>query len=369
MKIFTENSKKYKVLTPTGYKDFAGVAYMGDKPIFRIDLEDGKFLECTNNHKLYLADMSQIALHDILPDMLISVDGNVSKVIDITNTGRIESVYDLIEVEDGYRYFTNGILSSNCKFAGEESTLITGVVLETLKGSDPLFKTGEIRWYTKISPEKTYVVALDPGYGVGQDSACIEVFSLPDMVQVAEWCHNRTTVPNQVKTMQTIVNSIYHDIKRQGYKSEPEIYYTLENNSLGEAALQSVSDIGEENFQGQFLHEPKKSGTIRYRKGLNTNGRTKVAACTKLKSLIESNRLRINSKLLISELKFFVASGGSYAAKTGYHDDTVMSTTLCVRLMQMVVNWDDRVGDIIRDVFDDDIISNREPMPFSVMIN
>lgn len=256
-----------------------------------------------------------------------------------------------------------------CEFAGEETSLISGITLSRLTGTDPLFKTGEIRWYSKISTDKTYVVALDPGFGIGQDAACVQVWSLPDMNQVAEWNHSRTSIPNQVKTMQTIINSIYHDIKRQGYKGEPEIYFTLENNSLGEAALLAVTEIGEENFMGQFLHEPKKFGMVRHRKGLNTNGRSKLAACTKLKSLIESDKLNINSKLLITQLKFFVSAGGSYAAKQGQHDDTVMATMLCVRLMQMVTNWDDRVGEMMKDVFDDEETSARDPMPFAVMFS
>lgn len=257
-----------------------------------------------------------------------------------------------------------------CKFGGEESTLLTGLALRNLgQGIEPLIKTGEIRWYDKIDSSKIYLVGLDPSHGIGQDSACVAVWSLPDMVQVAEWSHDRTPVSQQVKIFQTIINSLYHDIKRQGYKGEPEIFYTLENNSVGMAALEVISDIGEENFLGQFLHEPKKIGTPRHTKGLNTNGKTKNSACVKLKSLIENNRLNIKSKMLIAQLKFFVASKGSYAAKTGYHDDCVSATLLCVRLMQLVTNWDDRVGEILKDVFDDAEDTSRDPMPFAIMIN
>lgn len=259
----------------------------------------------------------------------------------------------------------------NCVFAGEESTLINSLALQRLTscGRDPIFKIGDIRWYEKILQQNTYVIALDPSAGIGKDNACIQVWSLPDMKQVAEWSSNRVSIPNQVRNMQKIINYINSEIKKQGFKSEPEIYYTLENNSWGEAALQTVADIGEENFAGQFLHEPKRFGLIRKRKGLNTNVRSKAAACARFKSLIEGNRLTISSRLLIKELKFFVSKGNSFEAKTGETDDCVMATLLCVRLMQMVTNWDDRVGDLLQDVFDDDQLDNREPMPFSVLIS
>jgi hypothetical protein len=258
-----------------------------------------------------------------------------------------------------------------CVFAGEESSLISSLTLQRLRGVDPILKThGDVRWYDKVTSDRIYLVSLDPSAGVGKDGACIQVWSLPDMMQIAEWNSNKVGIPNQVRTMQTIINAIYQEIKKTGFKGEPEIYFTLENNSWGEAALQTVSDIGEENFSGQFLHEPRRPGTVRLRKGLNTNGRSKSSACTKLKSLVESNKLKIQSKMLVRQLKFFVAKGDSFAAKSGENDDCVMSTMLCVRMMQMVTNWDDRVGEMMKDVFDgDEANDHRDPMPFSIMIS
>ena len=79
--------------------------------------------------------------------------------------------------------------------------------------------------------------------------------------------------------------------------------------------------------------------------------------------------MTINSKQLVKELKFFVSKGDSFAAKIGEHDDCVMSTVLCVRMMQMITNWDDRVGEMMKDVFGDETTDDREPMPFSIMIS
>ena len=95
-----------------------------------------------------------------------------------------------------------------CEFLTADSTLINAVTLLKLQGTDPIFKTNEIRWYDNIYPNKTYLIALDPSAGVGKDFAAIEVYVLPDMKQIAEWTHNRTSIPNQVKTMQNIVNFI-----------------------------------------------------------------------------------------------------------------------------------------------------------------
>ena len=143
-------------------------------------------------------------------------------------------------------------------------------------------------------------------------------------------------------------------------KDDRCIYYTIENNSIGEAAIVSLNDFGEINIPGYFLTEP---GTKR--RGFNTSHKPKIAACAKLKTLIESQRMIINSRPLISELKTFVASGVSYAAKPGEHDDLVMATVLIVRMLGVLQNYHQELDGQISDHSDNTI----EPMPFVVMIS
>lgn len=255
------------------------------------------------------------------------------------------------------------------QFLTADETLINSVTLLKLQGVDPQFKTGEIRWYDKLKANTTYLVALDPSAGVGKDPAAIEVFSVPDCKQVAEWTHNRTSIPNQVKTLQNIVNFIYHECKKlTGQRGDPEIYFTLENNSWGEAALLTINEIGEERFNGQMLHEQRQRGQGRPRRGLNTNVRSKSLACTKLKSLIESGRMEVFSRSLVRQLKFFVSKGDSFAAKQGENDDCVMATLLCVRMMYILQNYDEKVENLLKDNFGEDEYYE-EPMPISVIIN
>jgi hypothetical protein len=69
--------------------------------------------------------------------------------------------------------------------------------------------------------------------------------------------------------------------------------------------------------------------------------------------------MHLVSKALISELKTFVASGVSYAAKIGEHDDLVMATLLVVRMMQMLQSYDSDLDTEIKDARE-----FIEPMPF-----
>ena len=84
-----------------------------------------------------------------------------------------------------------------------------------------------------------------------------------------------------------------------------------------------------------------------------------MAACAKFKSLLESKKLTVHSRSLISELKTFVAHGGSYAAKTGETDDLVMSSLLIVRMIQQIGEYNSDLDSHMRD--HSEIIA---PLPF-----
>jgi hypothetical protein len=151
------------------------------------------------------------------------------------------------------------------------------------------------------------------------------------MEQVAEWRHNLTPIQSQVKHLREICR--YIETRGQEKGGSPQIYYSVENNSLGEAALVVISDIGEENFPGLFLSEPIRKGHVRkFRKGFNTTHRTKITSCSQLKNMLETYKMILRSKPLISELKTFVAHGVGFGAKTGEHDDLVSATLLIIRM-------------------------------------
>lgn len=246
----------------------------------------------------------------------------------------------------------------DCEFIIADETLIAPAKLMDLEGRNPIYKTGQVRWYKKPDPEKIYAIALDPSLGTGGDPAAIQVFEANSTEQVAEWKHNRTDIPTQIRILADIIKHINETVKNPA-----NIYYSVENNTIGEAALISIAEYGEENIEGYFLSEPG-SGTRRYRKGFNTTNKHKLSACAKLKHLIESRRMTISSASLISELKNFVSSGTSYAAKPGETDDLVMATVLVVRMMQLLQNYHADLDEHMKDHQD----HIDEPLPFVMTI-
>ena len=356
---YKENTKGYKVLTPSGYKSFAGIRRIRDRPIFRLEFIQDKWLECTDNHKLFIDEHTRVPVTELsVGDRVLSANGAIS-IISIYDTGRIEQVYDLVEVEDGHRYYSNSLLSSNCEFIINDETLINPVALFDLQGQEPLFKTGEVRWFQRPEPDRIYVVALDPSLGTGGDPAAIEVFEANTTTQVAEWRHNRSDIPTQIRALADIIRIINDTVR------DPRmIYYSVENNTIGEAALISIAEYGEENIQGYFLSEPGIAGHRRMRKGYNTTPKSKLAACAKFKHLVESHRLKISSASLVSECKTFVAHGTSYAAKPGETDDLVMASLLAVRMLQTLQTYHSDLDTQMRDHQDTTV----EPLPFVMLM-
>ena len=369
MKEFVPNTLGLKVQTLDGYKTFAGIAYMGDRPIIRIDFTNNRHLEVTPNHRLITPEGPVKISNLVVGNNVITKGGRKTKIKSIYDTGNTEPVYDLIEVEGNNTYYTNGILSHNCEFVTDDETLINPLTLSRMQGINPEFYTGTVRWFKEPEPNKTYIAALDPCVGTGYDYAAIQVYELPNMTQVAEWQHNQTAPRQQVAQLMKILFFIDQTLRDDPQQmGDPEIFWTVENNGLGEAILQIIEDTGEERFPGSFVSEKKRKGqSRRFRKGLNTDNRKKLSACARAKSLIESDRMTIKSNQLIKELKTFVSVDNSFRGKAGSHDDLVSAMLLCIRMLDVVLGWSTQVGDL-REFIDEDELFGEEDMPMPVVI-
>jgi hypothetical protein len=250
-----------------------------------------------------------------------------------------------------------------CEFLVFDETLINSLKLAAMEGVSPILNMGQTRWYKKPNSQYTYAVALDPSMGTGGDNAAIQVFELPSYEQVAEWQHNQTAIPGQIRVLADICKYI-----QQETKNDNGIYWSVENNGIGEACLLVINDFGEENIPGLFVSEPIRKGHVRkFRKGFNTTHGTKITACSRLKTMIENDKMTVRSKTLISELKGFVATGSSYQAKSGIGDDLVSATLLALRMMAVLKDWDPRIYSTFTQA--EDIEDYEAPMPIFISSN
>ena len=260
-----------------------------------------------------------------------------------------------------------------CEFVGDSDTLLNPLVFSRLHAAPPAFYIGATRWYHEPEPNHAYIVALDPSLGMHGDYGAIEVFQLPEMIQIAEWQSNIVAPRLQAAALREILISLDYTLRENPQQtSDPEIFFSFENNTIGEAILQIIEDSGEDRFPGMLVTERKRKNMPqpRVRRGMNTTPKRKLSACARLKSLVETDRIHISSENLISELKNFVAIGSTYKAKPGEHDDLVTATMLTIRAIDVIFTWGVYAGKL-REYIDDHEVSYQtddespyvEPMP------
>jgi hypothetical protein len=346
------NKLGLEVLTDSGWQLFEGLAVKGVKHTITVQLENTS-VTLTPDHHIFLETLEKISAESLKPGDMVCTLSGPQQVISVRENC-LEKVYDLVNVGNNKRFYADGILCSNCEFIIADETLINPNTLLMLDGIEPTHRQGQIRWYKKPQKGHIYTVALDPSIGTGGDPAAIEIYEADTMTQVGEWKHNKTDIPNQIKLIAQINKYIIECTE------EPNsLYYSVENNSIGEAALISLNEYGESNIPGTFLSEPGKK-----RKGFNTGPKSKLAACAKFKTLLESKKMTVNSRSLISELKSFVAHGGSYAAKVGDTDDLVMASLLNVRMIQELTSYHLDLENYVRD--HEEFVA---PLPFFAVIS
>ena len=250
--------------------------------------------------------------------------------------GRDQKWGDEMKAQLGEDRFNREI---GCEFIIADETLINPNTLIMMEGIEPVSRIGQVRWYKKPTKGNIYCVGLDPSLGTGGDPSAIQIFEANTTTQVGEWKHNKTDIPSQIKLLAQINKHIAE------CTNEPNnIYYSIECNGIGEAAIVSLNEYGEANIPGIFISEVGKG-----RRGFNTTNKSKLASCAKFKTLVESKKMTVNSRSLISELKAFVAHGGSYAAKIGDTDDLIMASLLVTRMLQQLSDYHYDLENQIRD--------------------
>jgi hypothetical protein len=347
-----KNTLDYKIKTPNGWESFAGVALMGTKPVKVLTFDDGTNISGTDNHILFTSDNVEILLKDVAIGTTLRGKSNKT-VVNISN-GEIEKVYDVIETES-HTFYANDILSHNCKFISSDpllfsSTYITNYYCDTKAEPD----ARDITWFDKITPGMSYVIAIDPASGTGSDYTVMIVYSFPELNQIAQFRSNTTSTP-------LVYNTFKHILRTIQAGGAENCYWSFENNGIGEGLI-SMYESDEKPIEfGDLISEPGKR-----RIGFFT-GKNKTNVCLLFKQIFESGKMTIKSPTVISEMKNFVRRSGSFSARTGSNDDTISAHLILVRMLQELVQYEERAYDVVfqhkegEDIFNDDDYDDYEP--------
>ena len=351
-----ENTLGYKILTNTGYKDFSGISFNGVQKVYKVTFDNGNSITATNDHELFVDWFTSKPVSKLkVGEEVLGTEGFI-KVISIEEDGETE-VYDVLEVDGVNRFYANNTLVHNCKFIGKSGTLVDSATMrrlmeETRDKTYSFVVHEDIRFYKELDKHMKYLVAIDPSMGVSGDFAAIQVFEFPTFIQVAEWMSDNLNQNDQVEKLKDLIEWMYADLKAKGCRS-PEIYWSLENNSVGEGFICSLREKSK-NVGGLTPQDYIKRGVLitetgNKRMGFTTTKRTKTMACAQLKNALEHNRMIINSKEYVQQLSNFTLKEVNYSAiGPGLHDDLI---TASLTIMLMYVQCRNSL-DLLSEVMD-----------------
>lgn len=339
----------YKIWTNDGWKDFDGIQKSESEQLYHFTFDDGSELECTADHLIFYDEMyCKKAIDYSIGEEVYCFSGS-KKIKSITVEKQKTTVYDILEVGDENKFFANDVLVHNCEFIGKTGTLLDSTILKELLNSTKnksyeYIVDNNIRFYKQLDITKKYLIALDPSMGNGGDGdyAAIEVFEFPTFIQVAEFMSNSINQNDQVEKLKTLVEWMYKNLKDKGCRS-PEIYWSLENNSLGEGflcALKEKSFIKGYNKPQDYIKRANVITEIgNKRLGFTTTKRSKAAACSQLKTLLETRKMTLNSNEIIQQLSNYTMKEVSYSGEgTGVHDDLISATLIIIRMYMQCKN-------------------------------
>ena len=213
-----------------------------------------------------------------------------------------------------------------CSFIGSSASLIAGDVIANMSPVPYVFTTDDgLDILEEPIKDHQYVIIVDTSRGVGGDFSAFtitDVTAIPYKV-VGKYKNNK------------ISPLLYPDIIHKVAKDFNSAYVLVEINDIGQQIAdilhsdleyENIFRIGSSTKQGQFLTSGFKGSSFL---GVRTTKQVKRIGCSNLKTLIESKKLLIFDKDIISELSTFIEKrGGVYAADEGYHDDLVMTLVL-----------------------------------------
>ncbi len=337
-----QNTLGYKIKTNIGWKEFEGISCNGQQEVLEVLFENGKSIKATKDHQIYVDWFSCKPVKELKIGTEVLTSYGFEKIVDIKPCGN-EEVYDVLEVGEVNRFFANDILVHNCKFIGKSGTLVESSVMrrllnETVNSTYSFTIDGDIRFYKELDPHMKYMVAIDPSMGVNGDFAAIQVFEFPTFIQTAEWMSDKLNQNDQVEKLKALVEWMYADLKARGCRS-PEIYWSLENNSVGEGFICSLREKAINNGN-QYPQDYIKRGHLiseigNKRIGFTTTKRTKTMACAQLKNSLETDHMKVLSKEYVQELSNFTLKEVNYSAKDPNIHDDLITASLTVMLMYL----------------------------------
>lgn len=324
-------NNKYKILTPTGFQEFAGLQCLNKNVYLELLLSTGKIVKCSLSHKFICNSEEIQAQHLKVNDY---IDSNFAKVsvVDIKHVKENIKLYDILEVNNGNLFCVDDIISHNCdvSFLSSGQTIVEPEVLSWYEENlikEPIQKRGigDDLWIWKFPDySKTYILVADVARGDGSDSSAFHILDIETLEQVAEYVGkiDTTTYGRMLVSMAIEYNNAL---------------LVIENTGIGYATVQVALDLGYKNLHYSYKNDPFLDENIHLSKnidlkmnkdkipGFTTSHILRPMLVSKIDMYFREKSPIIYSRRTIGELRVFIWKNGRGEAQQGYHDDLVMA--------------------------------------------
>lgn len=332
--IIKKNTKGLKVLTPTGYQSFSGIAKIPhNKPLLKIEFKDRTSISVTEGHT-FIQNGLEVIAKDLSVGDTIDCDLGYKIIEYITETEKEEYVYELLDVAGGNVYYTQEVLSHNCKFLGSSNTLIESEVLERVEVEEPLdFKYGgAMQIYEPPIRGEFYILGVDSAKGNQSDFSTVQVLKITDEHDISQAAVYRCNTIGTDEFAQVCIGiSKYYN----------DAYMMVESNDIGELVANKIWY----EFECDRILNCDKNGL-----GIRATRKSKLAGNLLLKRYMENGWLDIKDAKTLYELSRYeeVTPNVFHAAGQNEHDDTV--TSLIWGLYYLTTVFYDKEANGISDV-------------------
>jgi intein/homing endonuclease len=344
-----------KILTPSGFQKFDGVAKWKHDDGIEIKFRCGTSVTCSKRHKFVYDTRGEVMAFECRVGDLIG--GKVIEKISVTEG---QYFYDPINVANGSVYYHDNFVPSTQTFFGTGDTLINAETLMSFRSKEPLriLEGGQMLIYSEPCARHEYIMTVDVSKGRGQDYSTFNLIdiSTQPFKQVAVYRNN------------TISPILFPNIIYKYAKLYNNAYVVIENNDQG--SLTCYGLYHEIEYENVHLTSATKSDAI----GIYMDRKVKRIGCSSIKDILEERKLEVYDQETIIEISTFVAKGQSYEASDGNHDDLMMNLVMFgyfantqffadmtdINIKQML--FDQRIQDIADDLPPFGFIDNNEDL-------
>jgi hypothetical protein len=310
-------NNQYKVLTPSGYQLFSGVI-RSSKQCLEIVTETNT-LSCSEGHKIFVDDDNTTLAGYLNIGDTIKTKNGVESIASIRSIGK-QVVYDLVNVDNGSKYYTNDILSHNCVFLQKGESSIDAELFEKFKSmcSDAvlILQDGKYKIWKMPQDNRLYIAGVDIAEGIGQDYSVVQILDITDLTnieQVACFRSNDVDVPNFTTQL--------HEILTQWGKP----LAMIERNNCGAQVVDNLYHM--HKYENIINYGAAVAGRKKEQLGVVAHTNTKHKGVINMRYWVnELQCIRFNDVNTIQELKEFVRKpNGTWSARGSCKDDCVMS--------------------------------------------